>query len=82
MMKCQQVAEKATEFMEGSLSWHDAIRFRLHLWLCLKCRNFLRQLKFTVQVLQHLPRPQISPEAKEILLSRFRKWKEQNHPHE
>lgn len=74
-MICRQVAEGVTEFMEGSLSWEKALRFRLHFWTCFGCRNFLDQMKYTLQALQKLPRMQISPRKRAAILQQFRAWK-------
>ena len=74
MLTCQQVAEGVTDFLEGSLSWKDFIRFRIHFWRCIGCRNFLGQMKYTIRILQQLPPPPISPEKKQALLLLFRAW--------
>jgi predicted anti-sigma-YlaC factor YlaD len=71
MMTCQQVAKSVTDFLEGSLSWKDSIRYRIHLWLCLGCRNFLRQMKYTVKTLQQFPRNPIPLKKREALLRQF-----------
>ncbi|MBA3966853.1 MAG: zf-HC2 domain-containing protein [Nitrospirales bacterium] len=71
-MRCREVAEGITEFLEGGLSWKDALRFRLHLWLCLGCRKLLRQMQLTIQILQQLPRTPIPLNHREVLLQHFR----------
>lgn len=75
-MRCRQVAEGVTEFLGGSLSWKDSIRYRTHLWLCLGCRSFLRQMQFTIQILRQLPRAPIPLTEREALLQQFRVWKQ------
>ena len=72
---CQDVAQLMTDYLEGSLSFAERIRFQMHLGLCFACRNYLRQMKYTVATLRQLPADPIPPHVREELLKRFRTWK-------
>ncbi len=74
-LSCQDVAEVITEYLEGAMPWSTRIRFHMHLGLCNACRNYLKQMKYTVQTLGKLPTDPISPEVREALLRQFRNWK-------
>ena len=74
-LSCQNVAEIITEYLEGAMPLSTRIRFHMHLGLCSACRNYLKQMKYTVQTLGKLPAEPISPEMREALLQRFRHWK-------
>ena len=74
---CQEVAELVTNYLEGSLPFSERIRFQMHLGLCFACRNYLRQMKYTIATLRQLPPDPIPPQMKEELLKRFRTWKQE-----
>jgi len=71
---CQEVANLITDYLEGALSPGQRIRFHMHLGLCFACRNFLKQLKYTVTTLNQLPPEPVPPHVKDELLRRFRTW--------
>ena len=73
---CQEIAELITDYLEGSLTLTQRLRFQMHIGLCVACRNFLRQMKYTVATLRQLPSEPVPPHIKEELLRRFRTWKQ------
>ncbi len=74
MLTCRQVTQLVTEYLEGKLSWKDAIRFQLHLGMCRHCRRYLRDMKVTVRVLGGLPAVAIPNDTMDALMERFRNW--------
>ena len=72
---CREIAELITDYLDGSLTLGERVRFQLHLGLCFACRNYLRQIKFTIATLRQLPPEPVPPHVKEELLDRFRTWK-------
>ncbi|HQU27676.1 MAG: zf-HC2 domain-containing protein [Nitrospira sp.] len=72
---CQDVANLVTDYLEGALSPKQRIRFQMHLGLCFACRNFLKQMKYTVVTLNQLPTDPVPPLIKAELLRRFKSWK-------
>jgi anti-sigma factor RsiW len=73
---CRDVAQLVTDYLDGSLTLSERIRFQLHLGLCFACRNYLRQMKYTIATLRQLPPEPVPPHVKEELLKRFRTWKQ------
>ncbi len=71
---CKEVTEAVTEYLEGSLTLKDRVRFQMHLGMCVGCRNYLKQMKYTIQTLGKLPSEPIPPEVKDELVRRFRNW--------
>ena len=71
---CQEVATLVTDYLEGALPLTQRIRFHMHLGLCFACRNFLKQMNYTVSTLQHLPSEPVPPQVKAELLRRFKDW--------
>ncbi len=74
-MTCKEFVEIITDYLDGSLSLLNRIRFHLHLGLCLGCRVYLRQMKHTIETLGRLPDEPVPPAVREQLLQRFRTWK-------
>ena len=72
---CREIALLITEYLDGSLSVGERLRFQLHLGLCFDCRNYLRQMKYTIATLSQLPSEPIPPHIKDELLKRFQTWK-------
>jgi anti-sigma factor RsiW len=73
---CREVARLITDYLDGSLTFGERIRFQWHLGLCFACRNYLRQMKYTIATLRQLPPEPVPPHVKEELLERFRTWKQ------
>ncbi|HBP87437.1 MAG: zf-HC2 domain-containing protein [Nitrospira sp.] len=76
---CQEIAQLITDYLDGSLTLSERVRFQLHLGLCFACRNYLGQMKYTIATLRQLPPEPVPQQVKEELLERFRTWK-QRHP--
>jgi anti-sigma factor RsiW len=73
---CREIARLVTDYLDGSLTLGERVRFQLHLGLCFACRNYLRQMKYTIATLRQLPPEPVPPHVKEELLKRFRTWKQ------
>lgn len=74
-LSCKQVSEIVTDYLEGALSIWDRFRFQMHLGMCFACRNYLRQMKYTIQTLGRLPSEPMPTKVRDELLERFRSWK-------
>jgi len=55
MLKCRDVAEQASEYIDRELSWRGYLAVRLHLLMCRVCREYVRQLALVTRALRHLP---------------------------
>ncbi len=71
---CQEIADGVTEYLDGVLGFRQRMRMYVHLALCRACRNFIRQMQYTVRILQHLPAESISDPMKDELRRRFQEW--------
>lgn len=49
MLNCRDVTARATEYLEGTLSWRARLQFRFHLALCRFCRRYVEQLRLTIR---------------------------------
>lgn len=74
-LSCQEVVELVTEYLDGALSVADASLFEQHLNFCDGCIWYVDQIKTTVDAVGEVREEDISPEAKDRLLTAFRDWK-------
>lgn len=63
MLNCQDVAERASAYLDGGLGRWERLQVRLHLALCRVCREYVRQIGLIVAALHRLPRGRVPDEA-------------------
>jgi len=74
-LNCQQLVELVSDYLEGALGPADVARFEGHIAACEGCREYLAQMRLTIQALGRLPEESIPPAAREELLTAFRTWR-------
>jgi len=74
-MRCREVVELMTDYLEGTLSSADRVRFEEHLAGCDGCRAYLEQMRRTRQVLGRLSDERVPEPVKAELLRAFKSWK-------
>ena len=74
-MKCREVVELMTDYLEGALSEADRRRFEAHIAGCAGCREYLAQLRRTIRVAGQLNDEPVPPELKAELIRAFRNWR-------
>lgn len=72
MLTCEQVVSKTSDFVDGGGSIGDRLRIRMHLAMCRLCREYVRQLKLTVEALGRLRARLPDHTTRERLLQMFR----------
>jgi anti-sigma factor RsiW len=72
-LTCQHVVELMTDYLEGALSPDERRRFEAHLAHCAACRQYLEQLRSTLDVLGRIPQPEVDPAVREELLELYRR---------
>lgn len=74
-MKCREVVELMTDYLDGALSQADRVRFEDHLKGCDGCTAYLEQMRATRELTGRLAEEPI-PEALQAELQRaFRTWR-------
>ena len=73
-MRCEQLVEIVTDYLEDSLSARDRLVFEAHIDACHGCRHHLDQVRMTIQVVGSLGEDDWPADARERLLSAFRTW--------
>ena len=74
-MVCREVVEAVTDYLEGTMSARDRARFEAHLEGCPHCREYLAQMRKTLDVLGRVGVEDIAPEAQDELVALFRRWR-------
>jgi anti-sigma factor RsiW len=74
-LSCRELVRLITDYLEGSLSVRDRRRFERHLRGCDGCTTYVEQMRETIRLAGTLGEDDISPHAREELLSVFRDWK-------
>ncbi len=72
---CQEFVTLVTDYLEGVLPPPEQARLEEHLLDCPGCRVYLEQMRQTIRTLGVLPQESISADAKDELLTVFRRWK-------
>jgi len=47
MLSCKEVADRASDLIDGDLGLFDLLQLRLHLAMCKGCDAFVRQMRTT-----------------------------------
>jgi anti-sigma factor RsiW len=74
-LSCQELVELVTDYLEGALPADDRARFEEHLVPCNGCREYVAQMRTTIELAGELTPADVTPEAEQALLEAFRDWK-------
>ena len=74
-LTCVEMTELITDYLEGSMGLEQRLAFQKHVGLCRHCREYLHQMKLTVDTLGAMPADPVPAPVMDELLSRFRHWK-------
>ncbi len=54
MLSCREIAQQSSDHLDRKLTFRESLRYGVHLLVCGYCRQFVRHLRTTIQVGQHL----------------------------
>ncbi len=74
-MVCREVVEAVTDYLEGTMSGRDRARFEAHLEGCPHCREYLAQMRKTLDVLGRVEPETLASEVQDELVALFRRWR-------
>ncbi len=72
-VRCIDVVDLATEWMEGALTDEERSEIEEHLVVCAPCATFVRQMRLTRSALAGV-RPSLPPQLRSQLLGSFAGW--------
>ena len=73
-LSCQELVELVTDYLEKALPADERTVFESHLDECGNCREYLAQMRTTIELAGELTPDSVSPEAERVLLETFRDW--------
>jgi anti-sigma factor RsiW len=71
---CAEIVELITDYLEGELPEPERGRFEEHISSCPPCREYLHQMRATVEVAGRLTRDEVPEPTMDALLEAFRAW--------
>jgi len=74
-MKCHEVVELMTDYLEGALSPADRARFEEHIAGCDGCQAYLAQMRATRRLTGRLAEEPVPDALREELVAAFRSWR-------
>lgn len=74
-MRCIEVVELMTEYLEGTLADSDRARFEEHISGCDGCRAYLEQLRLTLRLLRDTADVPVPESVERELVEAFRDWR-------
>ena len=74
-LTCKEVVELVTDYLEGTMSDQDRLRFEEHVAGCEGCGRYLHQMRETIRLTGTLTEAQVPEPQKQALRSAFRDWK-------
>ena len=74
-ISCQEVVELVNDYLERSLTPHEASLFEQHVNFCDGCDWYLEQIRTTISTVGRVTEDEVPQEAREKLLGAFREWK-------
>ena len=75
-LTCREVVELVTDYLEGALTPHERLDFERHLVWCGFCRDYLDQVRTTIELTGSAVEVEAPPSPlREQLVEAFRDWK-------
>ncbi|HEX2043424.1 MAG TPA: zf-HC2 domain-containing protein [Acidimicrobiales bacterium] len=74
-MVCRQVVEVVTDYLEGTMAARERARFEAHLAGCPHCREYLAQMRKTLEILGRIEPEELAPEVQDELVALYRRWR-------
>jgi anti-sigma factor RsiW len=74
-LSCQELVELVTEYFEDALPPDERAELERHLETCDGCREYVEQMRKTIELTGSLTLADLTSEAEQKLLEAFRNWK-------
>ena len=71
-VRCREVVELVTDFLEGALPVERRDLFERHIAMCTWCQSYMDQMRHTLDVMGRIREDDVPPELVEELASAFR----------
>jgi predicted anti-sigma-YlaC factor YlaD len=74
-LTCRELVDLVTDYLEGALPPRDRLDFERHLVWCSFCRDYLDQMRTTIELTGRPDDAEPPAPLREQLLDAFRDWK-------
>lgn len=71
MLNCRDVTQHASDYLDKTLPLGQRLRLRLHLFMCIHCRRYLKQLRATIGLIGQSDPKALSPQAAEMITAKI-----------
>jgi predicted anti-sigma-YlaC factor YlaD len=71
-VRCREVVELVTDFLEGALARDRRDVFERHLAMCAWCQTYMDQMRVTLEVTGRIREDEVPPELVDSLAAAFR----------
>ncbi len=75
-VRCEEVVELVTDYLERALDHDDAALFEQHLNFCDGCVAYVEQMRVTIRAAAMTRGEGVSDETRATLLAAFRGWRD------
>ncbi|MBI1869157.1 MAG: zf-HC2 domain-containing protein [Methylocystis sp.] len=72
MLSCEEVVERASEYLDRDLGRWGRLKVRLHIAMCKHCNRYVLQLGLTTRLVRSRPADPLAPHVEDQLIESFR----------
>ena len=69
MLKCKDIANLASDYLDRNLGWYEYLSVKMHLFICVNCKRFVRHLLTTVRYIGGMKRQTATDEVTKRILA-------------
>ncbi|MDH5258389.1 MAG: zf-HC2 domain-containing protein [Gammaproteobacteria bacterium] len=80
MLSCKDISHLASDHIDDNLSFFMKMKVKMHLFMCHKCRDFIRQFRTTVNTLKQVKPATEDPQAVDLQVQKLIKIREHIKP--
>ncbi len=71
MLKCNQIAHMASDYVDNNLNWKDALSLKIHIAMCRHCHRFVRHLRLTIEYAKNIKKDLAPAEKVEHVMNKL-----------
>ena len=62
MLKCREITQRSSLYIDRELTFWPALQYRMHLAMCHRCRRFVRNFRHGIVMIRRLHRVAVEQE--------------------
>ncbi|NVJ65771.1 MAG: zf-HC2 domain-containing protein [Gammaproteobacteria bacterium] len=72
MLSCKKIVENGSEYLEGDQGSWQRLNYKMHLFMCVSCKRYVKQLKQTIAMIGLSPKQEPSVELEQKLVEEYK----------